>query len=79
MIKINIIIASDSFKGSLSSTDVSTSMKQGVLNVLPHANVECVPLADGGEGTIDALISYTKGQIYTEEVQGPLGELVRAK
>ncbi|MFC0558338.1 glycerate kinase [Halalkalibacter alkalisediminis] len=76
---MKIIIASDSYKGSLSSIDVSTSMKRGILNVLPNADVECVPLADGGEGTIDALIAYTNGRIYSERVKGPLGDLVHAK
>lgn len=75
---MQIILAPDSFKGSLSSPDVCTAMKKGVDAALPEANVTVMPLADGGEGTVDALIRGTNGSFFKTVVQGPLGEQVGA-
>lgn len=75
---MKILIAPDSFKGSLAAADVAGAIERGVRRVLPHAEIECIPLADGGEGTVGALVAATGGQIVYERVTGPLGEPVDA-
>ncbi len=75
---MRIIIAPDSFKGSLTAAEVAASIERGVKRVLPQAETIPVPLADGGEGTVDALVSATGGRLVTKEVTGPLGERVKA-
>jgi len=70
---MRIIVAPDSFKGSASAVAVAKAMEQGVLSVFPEAEVVQVPIADGAEGTIEAFIVATGGQIITESVLGPLG------
>lgn len=71
---MRIVIAPDSFKGSVSALDVAEAMERGVLKVFPGAEIRKVPIADGGEGTVEALVSATGGQLKTAEVNGPLGE-----
>lgn len=61
---MNIIIAPDSYKGSMSSINVAKHIKQGVLRVYPYAKIETMPMADGGEGTVEAMISNYGGSIY---------------
>lgn len=75
---MKIVIAPDSFKESLSADLVAKAIAQGVLDVLPSANVVCVPMADGGEGTVDAVLAATGGELRTSTVIGPLGEEVIA-
>ncbi|MCE5287230.1 MAG: glycerate kinase [Pelosinus sp.] len=75
---MKIVVAPDSFKGSLSATQVADAMEQGILSVYPKAQVVKVPIADGGEGTVEALVNATGGQIVTEKVLGPLGDSVEA-
>lgn len=75
---MRIIVAPDSFKGSVSAVSVANAMEQGILSVFPKAEVIKVPIADGGEGTIEALIVATGGQLLTQTVIGPLGESVEA-
>ncbi|MDE5876769.1 MAG: glycerate kinase [Muribaculaceae bacterium] len=72
------VIAADSFKGSLSSLDVGKAAERGIKAVLPSADVRIVPVADGGEGTVEAVVTGTKGQIITCEVRDPLGNSVKA-
>ncbi len=71
---MRIVIAPDSFKGSVSALCVAEAMARGVLKVFPGAEVRQVPIADGGEGTVEALVSATGGQLKTTQVSGPLGE-----
>ena len=71
---MRIVIAPDSFKGSVSALCVAEAMARGVLKVFPGAEVRKVPIADGGEGTVEALVSATGGQLKTTQVSGPLGE-----
>ncbi len=71
---MRILIAPDSFKGSLSATEAAKAIGMGIGRVLPSAQVDLCPIADGGEGTLEALVSATSGQIKTVEVLGPLGE-----
>lgn len=73
------ILAPDSFKGSLSALEVSKSMERGIKRVFPTSEIKSFPLADGGEGTVDSLITITNGTFYTNNVEGPLGEKVNAK
>ena len=76
---VKIVIAPQYFKGSLSALKVAQAMAEGVRRVLPHAETLIVPMADGGEGTVEALVEATQGRIMVTEVTGPLGEGVSAK
>jgi glycerate kinase len=76
---MNIIVCPDSFKGSLSAVDACEAITQGVRQVLPQAEIVRLPLADGGEGTVEALVSATGGRYLECEVQGPLGAPVAAR
>lgn len=69
---MNILIASDSYKGSLSSLEVGNTIKQGILSVIPDCNIAVLPIGDGGEGTVVALVDATKGHIYKPIVYDPL-------
>lgn len=75
---MKILLAPDSFKGALSAPDAAQAMANGLRRVLPAAECILLPIADGGEGTLDALLSATSGQRFTQTVMGPLGELVSA-
>lgn len=75
---MKIIIAPDSFKGSLSAAEVAEAIAQGVKQIYPNAVLEKVPLADGGEGTVECLVNATNGKIYEQKVFGPLGDPVLA-
>ena len=76
---MKIAIAIDSFKGSLTSLEAGEAVRSGVLRVYPDADVKVLPLADGGEGTVEALTLGMGGQLQTTEVTGPLGQKVLAK
>ena len=76
---MRIIIAPDSFKGSLSSLEVAQAMERGVKKVLPESTTILLPLSDGGEGLVDSLVVASGGKLVEYEVQGPLGSPVRAK
>ena len=73
------MVAIDSFKGSLSSLEAGYSASEGVKRVFPDAECIVSPLADGGEGTAEAIISATGGKFIEVTVKGPLGEPVTAK
>jgi len=75
---MKIVIAPDSFKGSLTAIEVSNALEKGVKKAYPEALVEKIPMADGGEGTVQCLINATQGKIYDKEVTGPLGDPVIA-
>lgn len=76
---MKIIIAPDSFKGSLTAQEAALAMAQGVRSVLPDAELVMLPLADGGEGTLDVLISATKGIYKETNVFDPLGRVIKSK
>lgn len=76
---MNIVVAIDSFKGSLSSTEAGNIVKNAALKIEPSYNVIVRPLADGGEGTVEALSSGADGRIVELDVTGPLFEKVTAK
>ena len=73
---MRVVVAIDSFKGSLSSIEAGEAVKRGVLKAIPEAKVLVRPLADGGEGTVEALTLGMGGKLETVEVTGPLGEKV---
>lgn len=79
---LRVVIAPDSFKGSLDAPRVAQALARG-LRSCPHplweqAEIECVPLADGGEGTAATLVNATGGKMVTKRVTGPLGHSVSA-
>ena len=73
-----VLLAIDSFKGSVSSAQAEEAVAEGVRRVWPDAQVATLPLADGGEGTLDA-IAARGGELSTCEVAGPLGDRVPAR
>ncbi|EKT59873.1 glycerate kinase [Providencia sneebia] len=75
---MKIIIAPDSFKESMSADMAAQAIKAGFQAVFPEAHYLCLPIADGGEGTVDALLSAMGGEYVELEVSGPLGESVMA-
>ena len=76
---MKIVLAPDSFKGSLTATQVCAALEAGARRVFPNAHYLSVPLADGGEGTLDALLQSAGGRVKTQRVRGPLGDQVSAR
>lgn len=68
---MKIVIAVDSFKGSITSLQAGNAVKEGILRVLPNASTVVYPLADGGEGSVEALVEGMKGKYKEVEVLGP--------
>ncbi|EQB8708499.1 glycerate kinase [Klebsiella aerogenes] len=75
---MKIVIAPDSYKESLSALDVATAIETGFREIYPYAEYVKVPVADGGEGTVEAMVAATQGHIVQVSVTGPLGEPVNA-
>jgi glycerate kinase len=75
---MKVLVASDSFKGSLSSIQVGEAVTAGIKNIFPEAVVRVIPIADGGEGTVEALVTAGGGKYQTKTVSSPLGEPVSA-
>ena len=73
-----VLLAIDSFKGSVSSSQAEGAVAEGVRRVWPDAEVRALPLADGGEGTLDA-VAACGGEVVAGEVAGPLGDRVSAR
>lgn len=76
---MKIVIASDSYKGSLDSSQVNEAMRKGILRVFEDAEIICIPIADGGEGTVDAVMTCCGGSYCYETVTGPDGREVIAR
>ncbi len=76
---MRFVVAPDSYKGSVPATEVALAMARGIRQVFSTAEVITVPIADGGEGTVDALVAATGGQFRCNTVAGPLGDPVLAK
>lgn len=74
-----IVLAPDSFKESMTAKEVCVAMERGIKKV--NSNIQCihVPMADGGEGTMQSLVDATGGEVYSLEVVGPLGNRVKAE
>jgi glycerate kinase len=75
---MKIIVAPNSFKGSLSATQAAKAIARGVKDAFPDAEVVEIPVADGGEGTVEALVSAHGGTYEWVNVEGPLGDPVLA-
>ncbi len=75
---MKVVITPDSYKGCLSALEVAKAMERGVLSVFPSAEVRKIPIADGGEGTVAALVTATNGQLRQTEVTDPLGNKIIA-
>jgi len=71
---MKIVIAPQTFKGSISALDVARAMRDGVSHVIEDAEMLLVPVADGGDGTLETLVDGSGGEIRTAQVIGPLGE-----
>lgn len=74
----NFVLAPDSFKESMTAKEVCVAMEKGLRKVYPEANYIHVPMADGGEGTVQSLVDASGGQLLYAEVTGPLGQKVKA-
>lgn len=77
-IAMKIIIAPQTFKGTVSALDAARAIERGVLAAVPDAETVLVPVADGGDGTLDALVDSTGGQVFRSTVTGPLGRPLEA-
>ncbi len=76
---MKIILAPDSFKGNLTSLQVAATFEKGIKRVLPRAKCIKVPMADGGEGTVQSLVDATGGKFIRKQVTGPAGKPVSAR
>lgn len=79
MFVLEILVAIDSFKGSLTSLEAGEAIRSGIFCVYPDAHIKILPLADGGEGTVEALTLGMGGTLQNVEVTGPLGEKATAQ
>ncbi len=75
---MKVLIAPDSFKECLLAVEVADAMAAGVRTAVGDATIDLCPMADGGEGTVSAMLAATGGEVRTVEVSGPLGEPVGA-
>jgi glycerate kinase len=76
---MRIVVAPDKFRGSLHATEVARSLAEGARAAAPDAELDLVPMADGGEGTVEALVEATGGRYREAVVSGPLGDPVAAR
>ena len=76
---MKVVIAPDSFKESLPASEVAAALAAGVLDACPDAVVDLCPMADGGEGTVDAMVAAAGGEVLTADVFDPLGAPIRAR
>lgn len=78
-VRMKIVIAPQAFKGTLSAGRAAEAMAEAALSVFPGADVASCPVADGGDGTLDALVEATGGAYHTVQTTGPLGEPCTAR
>lgn len=76
---MKIVFASDSFKNAATALEACRAMQAGFSKILPTAQTLIVPMADGGEGTVQAMVDATQGQLLNTEVLDPLGHLITAQ
>lgn len=74
-----MLLASDSYKGSLTTMQVAEQIKKGVRKVFPEAEFMCVPVADGGEGTVETMVTHLGGEYRTVKVTAPDGSKIDAR
>jgi glycerate kinase len=75
---MKVILAPDKFKGNMTSPEVCSVIRDAFLSVMPDAQMISLPMADGGEGTVEAVVTANHGEIRSVEVSGPLGAKVNA-
>jgi glycerate kinase len=75
---MKVVVAPNAFKGTLTAPQAARAIARGVREVFPDAEIVEVPVADGGDGTVEALVSTNRGEYRTAEVEGPLGDPVNA-
>ncbi|NLZ38576.1 MAG: glycerate kinase [Firmicutes bacterium] len=76
---MKIVIATDSYKGSISTVDAARAIEKGIIKVFPQAEIIKMPVADGGEGTVNALVLGTNGEFRQAEVISPIGDKILAQ
>ena len=76
---MKVVIAPQSFKGSISALDAARAMEEGVLRVIPDAETVLVPVAEGGDGTLETLVEAMGGDIRSATVTGPVRQPVTAE
>ena len=76
---MRIVVAPQAFKGTASAADAAEAMRRGVLRVAPDSEVAVIPIADGGGGTVDALVTATGGRWVTSPAADPLGRPIHAR
>ncbi|HBP64267.1 MAG TPA: glycerate kinase, partial [Desulfosporosinus sp.] len=75
---MRVVIAPDSFKGCLNALEVAFALRKGVQRVYPHSDIELIPMADGGEGTVEAILCAVHGEKIKLKVTDPLGRPIQA-
>ena len=75
---MKVAIAIDSFKGSLSTFEAGKAIEEGIKKVYSDAKVKIIPMADGGEGTVDAIVSAAGGEMQKVKVHNPLGKIIES-
>ena len=76
---LKILVAPNAFKESLSAMDAVAAISQGILKGLSDAEIIGIPIADGGDGTLEAVVAGTQGKIYRTKVLDPLGNRITAE
>ena len=76
---MKFVLAPDSFKESMTAKEVCIAMEKGIKKVIKNAEFVHVPMADGGEGTMQSLIDCSYGKVYEEDVIAPMGNIIKAK
>ena len=76
---MKVVVAPNAFKGSLTAPEAAAAIARGVRQAMPDAEVVEVPVADGGDGTVEALVTARGGEFHDVEVEGPLGRPVSAR
>jgi glycerate kinase len=76
---VKVVVAPNAFKGTLTAAQAAAAIARGVREVFPDAEVIEVPVADGGDGTVEALVAANRGEYLSADVEGPLGDPVTAR
>lgn len=76
---MRILVAPNAFKESLTAIEAARAISRGIRRVLPRARITEMPIADGGDGTLQAVVAGTKGRVLKTKVKGPLGKLITAE
>src|SRR6185503_12102161 len=73
---LKILVAPNAFKESLSAMEAAQAIAQGIQRTLPRAKITTIPIADGGDGTLEAVVAATRGRILKARVVNPLGKRI---